>query len=470
MTTRRVVVVGADAAGMSAAHQAIRANRARGEEIEVVALEMTQDTSYSACGLPYWVAGDVDDADELVARSPERHRELGIDLRLGATATELDVKDRKLTYRTSAGDTIRIGYDDLVIATGAAPVIPDWARTTEGAMVPGVRPLKDMTDGHAWLRTLNPTTSQAPAASPSPRRGIVVGGGYVGVEMAEAMHRRGWETTLITRTRVMSNLDPDMSARLETVIESAGVTVIGDTQVSELRTHPDGSVAAAVTDDGTVYPADAIVVAMGVRPATGFASLAGLPVGKTGGLLADESGRVAPGVWAAGDCCEVKHRVTGKWTFAPLGTHANKQGKTIGENLAGGEARFQGVLGTAITRFVAGDHHVEVARTGLSTAEAEEAGFTVASLVTEGRTASGYMPEASPIAVKVIADAYSRRLMGMQIIGGRAAGKRIDTAAASLWAGLSVDDLASMDLAYAPPFATVWEVVQLAARRLADRM
>ncbi|GEM_PF-4515079 len=162
--------------------------------------------------------------------------------------------------------------------------------------------------------------------------------------------------------------------------------------------------------------------------------------------------------------------VTGDYVFVPLGTHANKQGRVVGENLADGNASFGGVLGTAITRFVTEGHHVEIARTGLSAAEASAAGLTATGLVTEGRTASGYMPEASPMATKILADPRDRRLLGVQVIGGPGAGKRIDTAAAALWGVMTVDDLAGMDLAYAPPFATVWEAIQLAARRLADRL
>jgi NADPH-dependent 2,4-dienoyl-CoA reductase/sulfur reductase-like enzyme len=175
-------------------------------------------------------------------------------------------------------------------------------------------------------------------------------------------------------------------------------------------------------------------------------------------------------VWAVGDCCEVRHRVTRDWVFLPLGTHANKQGKVVGDNLVGGDARFGGVLGTAITRFVHGRTHVEIARTGLSSREAAVAGFDAVALVTDGRTASGYMPEARRMATNVIVDRGTRRLLGVQIVGGDRSAKRIDTAAAALWGELTVDDLAGMDLAYAPPFATVWEALQLASRRAADRL
>lgn len=456
----RLVVVGADAAGMSAASQALRGARARGRELEVVALEKTEYTSYSACGLPYWVAGDLDDPDDLVARTPDQHRERGIDLRTGATATRLDLGARTVEYRDAAGALARVSFDELVLATGAPAIVPDWARGADGALVPGVRPLKDLDDGAAWL-----DLTRRP-----PGRGVVIGGGYIGVEMAEALHRRGWDTTLLTRSTVMSSLDPDMSVRIEKAMIASGVEVLTDTSVTGIELGPDGAVAAVITQHGQRVPADVVVVAMGVRPANALGADVGLPVGRSGGYLADERGRLADGVWAAGDCCEVRHRITGDFVFMPLGTHANKQGRVVGENLSGGDARFGGVLGTAITRFVTETQHVEIARVGLSSAEAAAAGIEAASLVTEGRTASGYMPEASAMATKVIVDAGTRRLLGIQIVGGRGAGKRIDTAAAALWGAMTVDDLAGMDLAYAPPFATVWEAVQLAARRLADRV
>jgi NADPH-dependent 2,4-dienoyl-CoA reductase/sulfur reductase-like enzyme len=229
-------------------------------------------------------------------------------------------------------------------------------------------------------------------------------------------------------------------------------------------------VTGVIATDGRSCPADVVGLGVGARPASDLGAHIGLPLGRSGGYLPDSRGQVADGIWAAGDCCEAIHRITGDYVFVPLGTHANKQGRVVGENLSGGDASFGGVLGTAITRFVTGSHHVEVARTGLSTAEASAAGLIAAGLVTDGRTASGYMPEASPMATKILADPRNRRLLGIQVVGGRGAGKRIDTAAAALWGAMTVDDLAGMDLAYAPPFATVWEAVQLAARRLADRL
>lgn len=479
MGTTRVVVVGADAAGMSAAHQALRTARAHGRDLDLVALERTPWASYSACGIPYWVAGDVASADDLVARSPEQHREMGLDLRTGAEATRLDLAARTVSYRDADGDS-SVAFDEVVLATGAAPIVPTWARNDAGALVTGVHPVKDLGDGARWIDLLGtvpavPSVTGATVAPGAPvgdarPHGVIVGGGYIGVEMAETLLRRGWGCTLVTRSTVMSSLDPDVGARVAASLERAGVDVRTHATVDHLEVGAAGGVRGVVLHDGDRLRADAVVLALGVRPTTALGRDAGLPVGEWGGYLTDASGRLADGLWAAGDCCETRHRLTGRSVFAPLGTHANKQGRVVGTCLGGGEARFEGVLGTAITRFAANGEHLEIARTGLSTAEAEAAGLRPVSLLTESSTASGYMPEATPIAMKVIADPDTRRLLGLQIVGGAAAGKRIDTAAACLWGGLSVDDLAAMDLSYAPPFATTWEAVQLAARRSAERL
>lgn len=461
---KRIVVIGADAAGMSAAHQALRAAKARRKDIDVVVLEKTQHTSYSACGIPYWIAGDVDDQVRLLARTADRHRAMGVDLRMGATAVEVDLDRRRVGCCAPNGDVTEVPFDELVFATGAHPVVPDWARSADGDPFPGVRPVKTLDDGERWLNLLG---VGSPAASPE--HALVVGGGYIGVEMAEALVRRGVRTTLLTRSRVMSNLDPDMSERITTVLTNAGVEVVTDDTVSGLETGPDGAVRQAVTSSGRRIRADVVALGLGVRPGSELGEKAGIPIGRSGGYVPDENGRVGAGLWAAGDCCESRHRITGDYVFTPLGTHANKQGRAVGDNITGGNAGFGTVLGTAITRFVVGEQHVEIARTGLNSAEASAAGRNVASLVTEGRTASGYMPEAARMATKIIADRDTRQLLGVQIVGGQAAGKRIDTAAATLWGALTVDDLAAMDLAYAPPFATVWEAVQLAARRLTSR-
>ncbi|HEX8779714.1 MAG TPA: FAD-dependent oxidoreductase [Nocardioides sp.] len=458
--TRRVVVVGADAAGMSAAHQALRAARRAGRELEVVAFEATQHTSYSACGLPYWIAGRVGSGDALVARTAAEHVAAGIDLRMGTRVTALDLDARTVTAE-GPGGVEEVAYDDLVLATGAEPVLPDWARDDDGAVLPGAGPVKTMDDGRAWLDRFDDEDGDV----------LVVGGGYIGLEMVEAVLARGRGCTLLTRSRFMHVLDPDMGQRVVGALRRAGAVVREDSEVTGLDVDR-GRVCGARTS-GESVSANLVVLALGLAPRTGL--VAGhLPLGKHDGMLPDARGRVdaARGVWAAGDCCEVEHRLLREPRFLPLGTHANKHGRALGDNLGDPSSplSFDGALGTAITRFEAGGEYLEIAMTGLIEEVATEAGLDVVAATLEGTTSSGYMPEAEPIAVRVVAERGTRRLLGVQVVGGHGAGKRVDTAAAVLWHGGTVDDLAWMDLSYAPPFATAWEVLQVAARRVSERL
>jgi NADPH-dependent 2,4-dienoyl-CoA reductase/sulfur reductase-like enzyme len=457
----RVVVVGADAAGMSAAHQALRTARRTGRDLAITVLDRGTHTSYSACGVPYWMAGEVDSGDELVARTADAHREAGIDLRMGTEVVAADLRARTVT--TATGEVV--DYDELVVATGSPAVVPDWALRPDGTAYAGVGAVKTLDDGAAWVDRF--------AAAGDGARAVVVGGGYIGVEVAEALLRRGFRVTLLTRGRGMSMLEDQMSERVNAGLVEAGVELVLGAEVTGLDL--DGDRVTGVHWDGGSREADLVVVAIGVRPETAFLASGGLDgtgveLTEDGALRPDPHGRVAEHVWAAGDCCEVRRRIDDQWVFRPLGTHATKHGRALGDSLAGGTLTFDGMVDTAITRFSVGDVHLEIARTGLSREAAEEAGHDPVALVTEGTTASGYMPEAEPIALWVMADRTTRRLLGVQVVGGHGAGKRVDAAAAVLWAGGTVDDLAWMDLAYAPPFATAWEVLQVAARRVAERL
>lgn len=452
----RIVVVGADAAGMSAAHQALRTAKRTGRELAVTVLDKGGHTSYSACGIPYWMAGDVASGDDLVARTADQHRASGIDLRLGVEVVASDLSARTVT--TADGETI--DYDELVVATGAPAVVPDWALHADGTPYDGVGVVKTLDDGAAWIERFG-------AAEPGAHV-VVVGAGYVGVEVAEAALRHGFGVTVLTRTRGMSMLEDELSDLVNKGLVEAGAELVLGAEVTGLDLT-DGRVTGVRWDGGS-RPADLVVVAIGVRPATQFLEGSGPVTADNGALRPDPHGRVADHVWAAGDCCEVRRRIDDAWVFRPLGTHATKHGRALGDSLAGGSLAFDGMVDTAITRFAHGDVYLEIARTGLSRTDAETAGHDPVALLTEGTTTTGYMPEAEPIAIWVMADRTTRRLLGVQVVGGHGAGKRIDTAAAVLWAGGSVDDLAWMDLAYAPPFATTWEVLQVAARRVAERL
>ena len=456
MSPTEVVIIGADAAGMSAAHQALRTAKRTGRELAITVLDRGTHTSYSACGIPYLMAGDVASADDLVARTADAHRDAGIDLRMSTEVVAADLAARTVT----TGDGEEVAYDELVVATGAPAVVPDWALRPDGTTYEGVGTVKTLDDGAAWLERFAEVGGSGHV--------VVVGAGYVGVEVAEAALRKGFGVTVLTRTRGMGTLEEEMSQLVNAGLVAAGVELVLGAEVTGLAL--DGDRVTGVRWDGGTRDADLVVVAIGVRPATAFLEGTGIELTEGGALRPDPHGRVAEHVWAAGDCCEVRRRLDDAWVFRPLGTHANKHGRALGDSLAGGSLYFDGMTDTSITRFSYGEVHLEIARTVLSRADAEAAGHDPVALVTEGSTASGYMPEAEPITLWVMADRTTRRLLGVQVVGGRGAGKRIDAAAAVLWAGGTVDDLAWMDLAYAPPFSTAWEILQVAARRVAERL
>ncbi len=457
MTAERIVIVGADAAGMSAAHQALRTAADRGRELAITVLEKGQHTSYSACGIPYWMAGDVESGEDLVARTADEHRAAGIDLRLGSEVSGADLAARTVT--TAVGDEHE--FDQLVITSGAHPMVPAWALRPDGTPYEQIGTVHTLDDGAAWLERF--------AAAGTGAHVVIVGGGYVGIEVAESALRRGFGVTLLTRSRVLSSLELELSDRIAATLTEAGVEVVLDAEVTGLDHADDGTVTGVHWDGGS-RSCDLVVAAIGVLPSTEFLAGSGIPVGPKGALRPDPRGRVTERVWAAGDCCDAVRRLTGDRVYRPLGTHATKHGRALGDNLAGGRLTFDGILETAITRFAGGEQYLEIARTGLSLEDAAAAAFDPVAVVTEGTTASGYLPEAEPIALWVMADRVTRRLLGVQVVGGHGAGKRIDAAAAVLWADGSVDDLAWMDLSYAPPFSTAWEVLQVAARRVAERI
>lgn len=449
----RVVVVGADAAGMSAASQA---KRLRGEDLEVVALERGTYTSYSACGIPYWVGGDVESVDALIVRTPEQHRARGLDVRLHTEAVGIDLDRRQVEARDhGAGTTYRLDFDHLVLATGARPRRPD----IPGVDAPGVVGVQTLDDGERALHALE---------RHRPSTAVVVGGGYIGIEMAEALVNRGLTVTVVTRSsEPMATLDPDMGRQVHDAMEAMGIRVRTSARIDAIEVDAEGRVRAVLTDSG-VLPADIVVLGTGVSPETSVAADAGLPLGRWGGLVTDLQMRVfdAEGVWAAGDCVESIDLVSGNRVHVALGTHANKQGRVLGTNLGGGYATFPGVVGTAVSRVC----DLEIARTGLREKDCEAVGFAYFTVRVESTTRSGYFPGAAPVTVKLVVERHTGRLLGGQIVGGEASAKRIDTLAVALWNRMTVEEISSLDLGYAPPFSPVWDPVLIAARKASDQV
>ncbi|MFE4719644.1 FAD-dependent oxidoreductase, partial [Streptomyces sp. NPDC056728] len=341
-------------------------------------------------------------------------------------------------------------YDKLVIATGARPVRP----RIPGIDAPGVHGVQTLDDGQALLDSL---------ASTQGRRAVVVGAGYIGVEMAEALIRRGYEVTVVNRgPEPMSTLDPDMGRLVHESMTGLAITMVDDAEVTKILTGDDGR-ARAVATTSDEYPADVVVLGIGVRPETSLARSAGLPLGEHDGLLTDLAMRVRghENIWAGGDCVEVLDLVSGRERHIALGTHANKHGQVIGTNAGGGYATFPGVVGTAVSKVC----DLEIARTGLREKDARRAGLQYVSATIESTSRAGYYPGAAPMTVKMIAERRTGRLLGVQIVGREGAAKRVDIAAVALTAGMTVDQMTALDLGYAPPFSPVWDPILVAARK-----
>ncbi len=446
----RLLVVGGDAAGMSAASQARR--RRSVDQLEIIAFERGNHTSYSACGIPYLVGGLVGELDDLVVRTPEVFRDrFDIDARTGHEVVAIDPDERAVTVRRLDNDSeYRETYDHLVIATGAEPVRPS---------LPGI----DARGIHG-VQTLDDAVKVERSLSEGARRAVIVGGGYIGLEMAEAFLLRGLEVTLVEQApQPMVTLDPEMGALVADALRQMGVKLHLNIAVSGFE-EAGGRVSSVVTEEGDI-PADVVVLGTGTRPAAGLARESGIPVGETGGIRTDARMRTEiEGVWAAGDCVETFHRISRRAVAIALGTHANKQGRVAGINLGGGYATFPGVVGTAVSKICS----VEVARTGLNEGQAEAAGLRFESVVVESTTRAGYYPGAKKMTMKLLAEVGTGRLLGAQIVGEEGAAKRIDVFATALWNEMTVEEIQEMDLSYAPPFSPVWDPVLIAARKAAE--
>jgi NADPH-dependent 2,4-dienoyl-CoA reductase/sulfur reductase-like enzyme len=443
--TERLVVVGGDAAGMTAAATARR--RRAAERLEIVALERGEYTSYSACGIPFLVAGVVEDPDALIARSPEEHRRRGIDVRTGHEAVAVDLERGAVRVRRRAdGVETWEGFDRLVLGTGSTPRRPS---------LPGVD-----ADGIYGVQTLGEGLVLRDALARRPQHAVLVGGGYVGLELGDALRHRGLEVTLVEASeQPMSTLDPEMGALVADALRAVGITVHVGEEVEGFDVE-DGAVRAVRTSARTL-PADVVILGLGVTPNVALAADAGLTVGTTGGIAVDDHARTsADGVFAAGDCAETFHRVSRRPVVVALGTHANKQGLVAGINATGGDAAFPGVVGTAAVKVC----RYEVARTGLNEREAAEAGLDADAVSIEATSRAAYMPGAAPMRVRVVAERGSGRLLGAQIVGEEGAAKRIDALATAIWNEMTVEEVAWLDLSYAPPFGPVWDPTLVAAR------
>ncbi|MEZ5383126.1 MAG: FAD-dependent oxidoreductase [Microthrixaceae bacterium] len=440
----RLLVVGGDAAGMSAASRAKRLD----PSLEVVAFERGQHTSYAACGIPYVLGGDIENVDELVARNPEEHRRHGLEVHVGTEVVELDLDGGRVRVRDVETDSERWeGYDRLMLGTGATPLRPP-IEGIDSTHVHGVQHLDD-------VPALLARAEQSKGANVA-----LIGAGYIGVELAEAFANRGANVVMLEAgEHAILRLPADLAGDLGAGIEGIGVQLETGAAVQAIE-------ADRVVTEAGEYPAELVVLGLGVRPNTALAREAGLELGAVGGIVTDDRQRTsAEGVYSAGDCCLAHHRISGELAYVPLGTTANRQGRVAGTNLGGGDARFPGILGTAILKLCG----LEIGMSGLNLREAEAAGFDAVTTTVASSTAAHYYPTAQQVRVNMVAERGTGRLLGCFIVGGAGAAKRIDTAATALWNEMSAAELADVDLSYAPPFSPVWDPISIAARQVADK-
>lgn len=447
MADNTLVIIGGDAAGMTAVSKVRREQPDR----KIIVFEKSQYTSYSACGIPYFISETVKTADELVVRSPEEFRKkYKIDVRTMHLVLEVDTDNKKIKVLDKENNKeIWQEYDQLLIATGGHSFCPDIeGQDAENAF--GISTLKSGIKLEKYIE------------DEKPKSAVIIGGGYIGLEMAEALLIRGLKVTLINRSeQVMNTLDPDMGALVSDAIHKLGVTLYLKEELKSFDLK-DNMIKGVVTDKRTIKT-DIVIFGMGSAPNTAFLKGSKIKLGVKDAVAVNTKMETnIKDVWAAGDCAETFHLVSKKQVYIALGTLANKSGLVAGSNIAGEKSVFPGGVGTAVCKVCS----YEVARTGLLEKDLKVMKIDYATATTKSKTRAHYYPGAKDISVKLLAEKKSGRLLGAQIIGQEGAAKRIDVLATALTHNLTVQHIIDLDLSYAPPFSPVWDPVQTAARKL----
>lgn len=446
-----LVIIGGVAAGSKAAARARRVNPA----LQITLYQDETEVSYTGCGQPYYLSGLIEKRDALIIRRPADFAKDGVTVKTRHRVTALNVEQRTLTVLDrSRNHSETVGFDRLIIATGARSLMP----AIPGRDLDGVVSLRSLAELDRFTDTLDRIR---------PKTALIAGSGYIGLEVAESLSALSLRVTLLGRNRqVFSRLDAEMSQTIHDYLLTQQVNVITADGIVELLGR-DGRVEAAVTVSGLRIPADLVVLALGVQPNVELAEQAGIHLGVSGAIAVDERMTTnIPGVFAAGDCAESRHRLTGLPVWQPLGDIANLHGRVAGENAAGGDVRFPGVFGTAIFK----NFELNVGMTGLTETAARAAGFDPISAIITARDKARYYPGARELQLKLVAEAASGRLLGAQAVGFGGVDKAIDIAATALLGKLSCRDLENADLAYAPPFSPVLSPIIVAASALCKQL
>lgn len=441
---KRILIVGGVAGGMSAATRLRRLD----EFAEIVVFERGPFVSFANCGLPYHLGGEIADRGKLIVQSPQRLKQVfKLDVRASTEVVSINRVAKTITARhVLTGEEATENYDDLILATGASAVIPP----IPGIQRPGhftLRTIPDMDGVMDWITKQNAKTA------------LILGGGFIGLEAAEQLHRRGLNVAVVERLpQVLAPLDPEMAAHVHIELKKHGVRLELNNGMERLEAG-DAAASVAVLTNGTRIPADVVLIGVGVRPESKLAKEAGVEIGNTGGVKVNSRLQTSdPNIWAAGDVIEVTHGVTGTPAVIPLAGPANRQGRIIADNICGRDSHYRGTLGTAIVRVF----NTTAAVVGANEELLKKTSTPFQAVHLHPNSHAGYYPGAKSIALKVLFDPKSGKLLGVQAVGEDSVDKRIDVLATALFAGMTIHDLAELELCYAPPFGSAKDPINLA--------
>jgi NADPH-dependent 2,4-dienoyl-CoA reductase/sulfur reductase-like enzyme len=445
----KFVIIGGDAAGMSAASRAKR----NLPDLEVTVLEKTSDVSYSACGMPYNIAEPDREMDDLVVRHAHVFKEKqGIDLRTGHRVERIDRISKTVTGKNQQGEEFKITYEKLLIATGASPIMPELP----GFDLPGVVALKSLEDGRTIKDFIH---------SQDVKKVIIIGMGYIALEMCEALHARNIEVSMVkTRPVFIPWMNQEMASVVKEEVEAHGVTIHAGHEIKHIE--KTNNTLKVICDDLTLE-GQMVLVAVGVKPNSELAVDAGLDLGPSNSIAVDRSIRTSDEeIYSAGDCADAFHVVTGQKTWIPLALRANRAGWAVADNLTGKRIELQGVAGTAVFKVF----DMQVARTGLSVAEAEKFEFEPVEIMIKARSRAHAHPGTLSIWVEMVGDKKTGKLVGAQLVGKEGAAHRVNALAVALHKKMTVEEFSQCDLAYAPPFSPTWDPMLTAANQLLKKM
>jgi len=447
---KRLLVIGGVAAGPKVAAKARRGD----PDMEIVVYQEEDEISYAGCGLPYYISGVIGERDDLISRTPGKFALEGIRILKNRRIENIDVQNHVIFgQKIGSGESFTDHYDRLVIATGAYPIRPK----IEGIDLNNIFYLRSIFDADAIFEKIR---------TENIRNVVIAGGGYIGLEMAESLIHRGKDVTIVELApQILTLFDEDFAGILRQYLEKKGVKVFTSEGIKALR-GKEGKVTHVQTVSREIE-ADAVLMSLGIRPQVELAKQAGLRIGETGAIWINEKMETsAEGIYAAGDCVETTHLITGKKVWIPLGSTANKQGRVVGVNVCGGNATFPGVMGTTVFK----TFDFNVAKTGLNMREAEKEGFHPIQAIVRGHDRAHYYPGRKESTLKVIADKETGRILGGQAIGEGPSDKFIDILAMALHAKMTCRELGNVDLAYAPPFSPVLSPIIVAANVIMNKL